>query len=408
MSNYWEERAAKAQAALTNKSIAQTEKQLKLYYQSTFKKTLDNFEKTYKKIFQRITKGEEVTPADLYKLDTYWQMQAQLKAELQKLGDKQVALLSKNFVKQYQSIYESLALPGGATFTQIDKATVEQMINQIWVADGKSWSSRIWTNTEKLADTLNEHLIHCVATGKTPGELKKLLQEDFGVSYGRADSLVRTELAHIQTQAAQKRYEDYGIKEVEVLADKDERRCEICGNLHKKRFPINAQMPVPAHPRCRCCIIPVIKFNNKPLVNDKKNQFIPVENQPLTLQNNSDNIVLDKAQKKAQEKVQQLQQQGQLKFYQHTERHQQHAEKLTGLVGDEAWNIYVRKASEFMKENIDGVDFDGFMSKANWLFKYQQSTGQFGLLSDKGTISTFFIPDNPQQYWMDQIIKYKE
>lgn len=54
----------------------------------------------------------------------------------------------------------------------------------------------------KHSDTLNEHLIHCVATGKTPGELKKLLQEDFGVSYGRADSLVRTELAHIQTQAA--------------------------------------------------------------------------------------------------------------------------------------------------------------------------------------------------------------
>ena len=178
---------------------------------------------------------------------------------MQKLGDKQVALLSKNFVKQYQSIYEALAIPGETAFAMIDKAAVEQMINSVWVADGKSWSSRIWTNTERLADTLNEHLIHCVATGKTPGELKKLLQEDFGVSYSRANSLVQTEMAHIQTEAAKKRYEGYGIQEVEVLADKDERRCDICGNLHEKRFPITSQMPVPAHPRCRCCIIPVVE-----------------------------------------------------------------------------------------------------------------------------------------------------
>jgi SPP1 gp7 family putative phage head morphogenesis protein len=258
MSNYWGERAAKTQAALTNKNIKQTEKQMKLYYQSTMKKTLDNFEKVYEKIFQRIMEGKEVTPADLYKLDTYWQLQFQIKEELQKLGDKQAVLLSKNFVKQYKSIYESLALPGGKAFTTLDTSLVEQMINSIWCADGKSWSQRIWMNTERLAEALNEHLIHCVATGAKPGELKKLLMVDFGVSYNRADSLVRTEMSHIQTQAAQKRYTDYGIKEVEVLADPDERRCEVCGKLHEKRFPIGGQMPVPAHPKCRCTIIPVI------------------------------------------------------------------------------------------------------------------------------------------------------
>lgn len=65
-------------------------------------------------------------------------------------------------------------------------------------------------------------------------------------------------MAHIQTQAAQQRYIDYGITEVEVLADEDERRCEVCGKLHGKRFKITETMPVPAHPRCRCCIVPVI------------------------------------------------------------------------------------------------------------------------------------------------------
>ena len=126
------------------------------------------------------------------------------------------------------------------------------------VADGKSWSQRIWENTERLAAELNEGLIHCVATGKKTTELKNILQERFGVSYSRADALVRTEMAHIQTQAAQKRYEDAGVLEVEVWAPKDERQCEVCGELHMKRFPANGPMPIPAHPRCRCCVLPVV------------------------------------------------------------------------------------------------------------------------------------------------------
>jgi SPP1 gp7 family putative phage head morphogenesis protein len=211
------------------------------------------------KIFQRIKEGKEVTPADLYKLDTYWQLQGQLRAELEKLGEKEISLLSKNFAKQFQQIYDSLALPAGEMFGTLDKATVEQMISQIWCADGKSWSQRVWTNTDKLQQALNDNLIHCVTTGSSPAELKHLLQKDFGVSFSRADAVVRTEMAHIQTQAARKRYSDYGIAQVQVWADEDERRCEVCGKLHEKKYSVNDVMPIPAHPRCRCCIIPVVE-----------------------------------------------------------------------------------------------------------------------------------------------------
>lgn len=65
-------------------------------------------------------------------------------------------------------------------------------------------------------------------------------------------------MTHIQTQAARQRYLDYGISEVEVWADEDERRCDVCGKLHLKRFGIYEKMPIPAHPRCRCCIVPVV------------------------------------------------------------------------------------------------------------------------------------------------------
>lgn len=257
--SYWKERQAKAQERLTSKKVRETEAQLVKYYRSAMQKVIGQFEQTYNKLLLSIEEGKEPTPADLYKLDTYWQMQGQLKAELQKLGDKQAALFNKKFVEEYKQIYEAIALKDDLFFREISTETAQQMINQIWCADGKSWSSRIWKNTELLQEALNENLIDCVLTGKKVTQLKKLLQDQFGVSYSRADSVVRTEMAHIQTQAAQQRYLDYGIKEVQVWADKDERRCEICGELHEKRFPIGGAMPIPAHPRCRCCIIPVVE-----------------------------------------------------------------------------------------------------------------------------------------------------
>lgn len=258
-SEYWKDRTANSQSKLTKKSIKQIEEQLAKYYKKSMETVITDFENTYNHLLNTIEDGREPTPADLYKLNKYWQLQGQLRQEAEKLGKKQIAAMSKIFETNFFKIYYSIGIEGLEAFTTLDTATVQQMINQIWVADGKSWSQRIWDNTTKLAETLNNELISCVATGKKTSELKKALQERFNVSYSAADSLARTELAHIQTQAAKKRYEDYGVKEVEVWADEDERRCDICGKLHKKRYPIGAVMPVPAHPRCRCAIIPVVE-----------------------------------------------------------------------------------------------------------------------------------------------------
>lgn len=259
MSNYWKDRMAAAQNTLSAKSVKQIEKQMKKYYGLAMKHTLSSFESTYNKLLATVGEGKKPTPADLYKLDKYWQMQGQMRRELKKLGDKQISSLSKIFEINFFDVYYSINIEGATAFSTIDSTIARQVINQVWVADGKSWSQRIWDNVEKLATTLNDGLIECVLTGKKTSELKKTLQERFNVSYSAADSLARTEMAHIQTQAAKQRYEDYGLQEVEIWADPDERTCEVCGKLHRKRYPVGAQVPIPAHPRCRCCIIPVVE-----------------------------------------------------------------------------------------------------------------------------------------------------
>lgn len=256
--NYLQNRIINSQNNISKKNIKQIEKQLRKYYGRTMKHLIADFENTYNKLLATVGEGKQPTPADLYKLDKYWQMQGQLRKELQTLGDRQISALSKIFEVQFFEIYNSIGIEGLETFSTLDAAAVNQLINQIWVADGSSWSQRVWDNTNKLQQALNDNLIDCVVAGRKTTELKNLLQEQFGVSYNRADSIVRTELAHIQTQAAQKRYEDYGIKEVQVWADEDERRCPNCGKFHEKKYPANGPMPIPVHPRCRCCIIPVV------------------------------------------------------------------------------------------------------------------------------------------------------
>lgn len=256
--SYWEDRLAAAQDKITAKNTKQIEKQLRKYYSRVTMSVLDDFEATYNKLLTTIADGKQPTPADLYKLDKYWKLQTQLRARMQKLGDKQIAALTKAFEANFFEVYYSLEVEGLSAFSTLDDATVKQMINSIWVADGKTWSQRVWDNVSRLTETLNEGLISIVTTGKKSTELKKILQERFNVSYGRASTLVKTELCHIQTQAAQKRYEDYGIQYVEVLVDVDKHTCDECKALVGKKFPITATPPLPVHPNERCALVPVL------------------------------------------------------------------------------------------------------------------------------------------------------
>lgn len=407
---YWLKRLLEEQAKVADKTIEEIEQQLKKYYKHVMETTIADFEATYDKLLATATIGQAPTPADLYKLDKYWKTQAQLKTVLQELGDKQIGLLSKRFEEVYGKVYVSLALPAEELFSTINQDTARQMINQIWCADGKSWSQRVWTNTDRLQQSLNDGLIDCVVGGKKTSQLVKELRNDFQVSYHRANTIVKTEVARIQTQASKERYKSYGVQEIEIFADPDNRTCPICSGLDGKRYNINEPLPLPAHPNCRCCILPVIEVEE-----ERIQTSTPTENN-LNFAGNS-GIMKNKQSipqdvQKAIDKVKEIQNK-ELHFYKHTNRHQNHAEKLTGLTGEEAWKKYEEMASGFLKKEIDMADMEGFISGEGWLFKFQHSMGLFGILSDKETISTLFVPTfeecgmTPEEYWLNQTRLYR-
>lgn len=255
---YWQDRHQASQQAIANKRQREIDKQIKKYYKNLSKQVIRDYENVYHKVLLKQAAGEEISPAVLYSMDKYWAMNSQLQKRLDKLGAKLSVLMSKYFEIVYRDSYNAISWEGLDAYKTLDEELVKQAITSVWAADGKSWSQRIWQNTKLLQQTLDEELIHCLVAGRSTTDLTDLLQQRFNVSYSRADTLVRTEMAHIQTEAAKQRYKDYGIQMVEVWADKDERRCDVCGKLHQKTYPVHAQVPIPAHPNCRCCIVPVV------------------------------------------------------------------------------------------------------------------------------------------------------
>ena len=128
-----------------------------------------------------------------------------------------------------------------------------------WVGDGQNYSDRIWNDKRKLANTIQEQLVECVATGKSPDKFAKVLMERFNVSYNNARRLARTEMAHTYNQSALDKYIQAGITEVQILEVLDDHTCEECRKLNKKIFPINQVPLLPVHPNCRGTYLAVIK-----------------------------------------------------------------------------------------------------------------------------------------------------
>lgn len=118
--------------------------------------------------------------------------------------------------------------------------------------------------TQEVRDQVKEELKRGYIMGESiPDIVKRLRNTRLGKGVWpsaekRAEVVARTEIIRASNQGALYVYRQYGIKRVMWLAASDERTCPICGALHRKIFPID-QVPfggAPAHPRCRCYIVP--------------------------------------------------------------------------------------------------------------------------------------------------------
>lgn len=143
-------------------------------------------------------------------MERYKVAEAQLELIVNKMGDELREKTKEFLQKEYETTSKAFN-SSSVMFHTIDERKLDTIINEVWCADGKNWSERIWTSEIRLKSKLQEVLMECVLKGYNASKASKILQEEFGVSRSNANRLARTELAHIETVAAQDRYKEYGI-----------------------------------------------------------------------------------------------------------------------------------------------------------------------------------------------------
>lgn len=160
----------------------------------------------------------------------------------------------------YRTMYDIQIGTGyGFGFAQISEQGVNEILRNNW--SGASYSSRIWSNTQTVAELIKNELFLGVLAGKSQHEMSAAIMEKMGVGAMQARRLVRTESCYVANQAEMESYKECEIEKYRFVATLDLRTSEICAGLDGKEFPVDKQQPnvncPPMHPNCRSTTIAV-------------------------------------------------------------------------------------------------------------------------------------------------------
>lgn len=203
-------------------------------------------------------------PAYQARIDRFQQLQNQLDQVMQYIYRQEKQFSTKHYVDlaneaYYRSMFDIQQQAGlGFSFSHVDSKQIDRVVDSKW--SGKNYSSRIWGNTQALAQDLKEELLINLITGRTEREVAQILANKFAKGASTARRLVRTESCYLSNQMEMQSYKECGIDTYIYVATLDLRTCDdCCAPLDGRRFPVAEQQPgkncPPMHPWCRCTTI---------------------------------------------------------------------------------------------------------------------------------------------------------
>lgn len=182
--------------------------------------------------------------------------------QMDKLGrlshDEMQDFLEKAYKdKFYHGLYDTSQKTGVMPVNAIvDEKTVEKVVSAPW--SGKPYSKRIWTDKRKLGRTIKSTIESGVHRGLSIDKLSKMVEDNMHAGLSNARRLVRTEMNHVQNQAALDSIKRSGMKYFRFIATLDRRTSATCRAHDGHVYPIDeasigGNVP-PLHPNCRSTI----------------------------------------------------------------------------------------------------------------------------------------------------------
>lgn len=158
----------------------------------------------------------------------------------------------------YRTMYDIQRGTGyGFSFAQISTQRADEILRNNW--SGASYSDRIWSNTQAVAELVKNELFVGQMVGKSYHDMTVAIMEGMGAGAMQARRLVRTESCYVANQAEMESYKECDIEKYRFVATLDLRTSDICASLDGEVFPVDKQQPgvncPPMHPNCRSTTI---------------------------------------------------------------------------------------------------------------------------------------------------------
>lgn len=193
----------------------------------------------------------------IYKLDRLQGLQYSVfmtQAEIAGYTNQQITTYLTKLSRQGLNIgMETLGF--GKNFYAINADIVKTFVNVPW-CNGENFSARIWNDTQRLANYLNQDLAQGFARGDSYDRLVRDIKQRFGrVNRKDAYRLVYTEGTYVMAESSiQPFLEDFEYYRTSPVLD--HRTCPICRAIKDEVFRMKDRQAgvnfPPFHPWCRC------------------------------------------------------------------------------------------------------------------------------------------------------------
>jgi SPP1 gp7 family putative phage head morphogenesis protein len=208
--------------------------------------------------------GEEVSISWLYTQNRLASLEWQIQAEMAPLIQfAEASIRSAQALAVAQAVEHSAELltiatagtPITSSFALLPTGAIQALIGL--ASDGSPLRTLLDDLGPDASQRVREALITGVATGQGTREMAKAARDAFGGNMARALTVSRTEVMRAYNEATRISYQDSGVvRGWRWLATKSGRTCPNCLSRDGRFYPL--EKPLPAHPRCRCCLTPVV------------------------------------------------------------------------------------------------------------------------------------------------------
>ena len=191
-------------------------------------------------------------------------LRAQIDMELMKVSSDINETTKNTLTSIYRDTYTEVTKDLGINAI-VSPEKIKTVLDKPW--SGSNFSQRLWSNTDKLAQTVKQEIVNGMIQGINLKTMSKRVSERFETAKKNdVERLLRTEVNYTLNQATLEGYKEAGIEKYEFSATLDSRTSQICSELHGevfeiKKIAVGLNYP-PMHPRCRSTTIPIIDYES--------------------------------------------------------------------------------------------------------------------------------------------------